>query len=1015
LRVLIVEDSAGDAALMARELGRAGFAPEWRRVESFAELTAALADGAWDVMLADSAVPGLGAEDVLAISRRADPDLPFIVVSGAIGEESAIELMRAGASDFILDGRLSRLGPAIVRELDHARRRRQDRQWELAASQLAAVVQSSRDAIISMTLDGIISSWNAAAERLYGWTDSEALGHPIAIIAPPGRADEVAEMLVRVRQGEGVEPLETVRARKDGTRIDVSVTISPVQDRAGRLIGMSTIARDITDRKRAEDAADRQAEALGQSEERHRVLVETIPHMIWMTRPDGLTYYLNRRAIEHFGLLDVTGQGWDWLAIVHPDDVDHAREVWDAAVRAGDFYRSEYRVRGADGTYGWYLSQGVQLRKPDGESEGWIGTWTDTDDRKRAEQRLARDALLLAHVRDAVIVTDLEGIITDWNEGAVRLFGWTASEMLGRSLVERFPNSIRPEVTEITRAVAEGREWAGEWEDYRNDGSRVWIDARVVRIADEAGRPVAIMGVSHDITARREAEELLRLRDRAIQAVTQGILISDPGQPDTPIVYASPGFLRMTGYSAEDVVGRNARFLQGPDTDPAAVTQIREAIRDERPCTVELLNYRKDGTPLWNELSISPVSDAGGRVTHFVGIQSDVTERRRLEAQYRQAQRMEAIGQLAGGVAHDFNNLLTIIGGYSDLLLRKLDRDDGTYDMVLHIRKAGERAAALTRQLLAFSRKQILQPVVLNLSGLVAEVQKMLHRLIGEDVELVTILDPELGHIRADAGQMEQVILNLAVNARDAMSRGGTLVIETRNVELDEGYAQGHVDGKAGSYVMLAVSDTGRGMTPEVQGRIFEPFFTTKEVGRGTGLGLAMVHGLVQQSGGRIDVHSEVGRGTTFKIYLPRLHQEETAPPPEAGDPGVTRGSETVLLVEDEPGVRAFTQLVLESSGYRVLAAGHAEEALATARAHQPPLALLVTDVVMPHVSGPRLADELRSLFPGMRVLYMSGYTDEAVIRHGIVEASVAFLQKPFTPTALLHKVREVLDGPGPP
>jgi signal transduction histidine kinase/ActR/RegA family two-component response regulator len=382
-----------------------------------------------------------------------------------------------------------------------------------------------------------------------------------------------------------------------------------------------------------------------------------------------------------------------------------------------------------------------------------------------------------------------------------------------------------------------------------------------------------------------------------------------------------------------------------------------------------------------------------------------------IEKQLLQSQKLEAVGQLAGGIAHDFNNVLTVITGYSDLLLRGLDRGDSTRLKVEEIKKAGERGASLIRQLLAFSRKQVLQPKVLKLNAIVADTEKMLRRLIGEDIDLLTVLEPSLGQIRADPGQIEQVIIILAVNARDAMPQGGRLTIETSNVYLDNEYARRHTAVRPGNYVMLAMNDTGTGMDAETQAHIFEPFFTTKVLGKGTGLGLSTVYGIVRQSEGNIWVYSEIGKGTTFKVYLSRVDEvaQIDAAPESRAD--LAQGQEKVLLTEDEEPVRRLTRVILEINGYQVLEAASGDEALSIYKEQQGRIDLIITDVVMPGISGPELVQSLETLSPGIKVLYLSGYTDDAVVRHGLLDQKMAFLQKPFTPDALLRKVREVLDA----
>jgi len=626
-----------------------------------------------------------------------------------------------------------------------------------------------------------------------------------------------------------------------------------------------------------------------------------------------------------------------------------------------------------------------------------------------------RFRLMVESVQDyGIFMLDPSGNVFSWNPGAEKSNGYKSKEIVGKHfscLYTAEDVAAGKPQHGLKIALEEGR-FEEEGLRLRKGGESFWAIVTITNIHDSKGRNIGFANITRDISEQKRAEETFRLLDRAIQAVTQGILITNPNLPDNPIVYASPSFHHRTGYSAEEAIGKNCRFLQGRETDSATVTRIREAIRDGRPCREEVLNYRKDGTSFWNELSLAPVVDSTGVTTHFVGVQTDVTQRRQLEDQFRQAQKMEAIGQLAGGVAHDFNNLLTVISGYSELVLEMLSPNDPKRDAIKAISEAGQRAAGLTRQLLSFSRQAVLETKILDLNDVVKETEKLLRRMIGEDIVLTAVLDPNISRIKVDPGQIGQVLMNLAVNARDAMPQGGKLTIETADVQLDETYAARHAEVRPGRYVRLAVSDNGPGMTQEVKAHIFEPFFTTKGIGKGTGLGLATVYGIVKQSGGSIDIYSELGQGTTFKIYLPAIEEHPNPSTHAQRGAKVTGGSETVLLVEDEDAVRAIALLALHTYGYTVLQAENGKKALALIEKHRGRVDLLVTDVVMPGLSGRELAENLSDRFPGLKVLYVSGYTDDAVIRHGILQVEVAFLQKPYTPRALARKVREVLDKP---
>ena len=570
-----------------------------------------------------------------------------------------------------------------------------------------------------------------------------------------------------------------------------------------------------------------------------------------------------------------------------------------------------------------------------------------------------------------------------------------------------------------------GAHFECEYRLIASDASVVWIHDAAVIGRDEAGRPLYAQGYMVDITERKRAEAALRESERRFRDLVSGIDAivweADP-DPDLRFTFVSKRAEELLGYPVERWLaepGFAANFFH-PDDRERVIEQDKQAIKNGEDFELEYRMLAADGRTVWFHEIVRVEAHDDGRARKLRGIMVDVTaqrsaesERNRLEEQLRQSQKIEAIGRLAGGIAHDFNNLLTVISSYSVLALNRLDgRDPSLRRDIEEVKKSAERAAALTRQLLAFSRKQILQPKRLDLNAVVAEAEKLLRRLIGEDIELVCVFGEGLGRVEVDPGQLEQVILNLAVNARDAMPKGGKLAIETMNVELDESYARDYADVRPGSYVVLAVSDNGCGMDAETKAHAFEPFFTTKEVGKGTGLGLATVYGIIEQSGGHISVTSEPGEGATFKVYLPMV----TDAPLEEGATrqrslGGPRGAETILLVEDEQVVRELASRILLESGYTILEAASPGEAQRIFKQYAAPIHLLLSDVVMPQMRGPELAESLRALRPELCILYMSGYTDQAIAQHELLDAETAFLQKPFTPTGLLKKVRKLLDS----
>lgn len=532
------------------------------------------------------------------------------------------------------------------------------------------------------------------------------------------------------------------------------------------------------------------------------------------------------------------------------------------------------------------------------------------------------------------------------------------------------------------------------------------------QLADQVERMAQVNAqLNEEMQARRQSEETLRESEERLRLITENTsqVLWLASADASVILYVNPAYEAIWGRTRQSLYEHPTSWIEAVHADDrAAVRATLDHLIGGEPTTLPYRVVRPDGTVRRVLDHGFPVRDHAGRVYRLARDTEDVTERHQLEAQFRQAQKMEVVDRLASGVAHDFNNLLTIILGYSQIMLGRLPAADPWLPLLVEIQKAGERATGLTRQLLAFSRQQVLQPRVLDLNTVVTDMQQMLRRLFGEGIELAPGLHP----VKADAGQIEQILMNLAVNARDAMPQGGQLLIETNNVTLDDTYARTHAEVAPGRYVLLAVSDTGCGIDERTQAQIFEPFFTTKEVGKGTGLGLATVYGIVKQSHGHIAVYSEPGQGAAFKVYLPVA--------PAAGEPvkakstilNNPRGSETILLAEDDDGLRLLIHETLRERGYRVLEARNGVEALQLREGHAGPVHLLLSDVVMPQMSGRPLAEHLAALRPDMKVLFMSGYPDDAVVRHGILCAEVHFIQKPFTPKALAQKVRELLDAP---
>jgi two-component system cell cycle sensor histidine kinase/response regulator CckA len=853
--------------------------------------------------------------------------------------------------------------------------------------------------------------------------------------APDGRAGleavrrervDVAILDLRLPDLDGLDLLQSIKRACPGIEV-IIVTAhaslsTAIQAMDGAAFSYFTKPVDMDQLLATVEKAREKQElvrALRDSEERYRFVTEHTLDAIFLVDLEGRYTFGNTRLEELTGyrLEELIGQSV--FMVLTPEGAQTMSARRDA-VRAGGnlgfFYETEI-VR-KDGTRIWAEISSTSVME-NGQLIARLGVARDITERKRNEIALReseerfRTIFEQAGVGIAVVAAD--GRWLRVNQRLCEMVGYSAEELQ----VLRYQDLTHPDDLDTSlrrrRTMLEGeaRAYSFEKRYIHKNGSIVWINLTTSVMRSAPADPSVSISVIEDISQGKAAEAALRESEERFRATFEqaavGITIV---AGDGRFLSVNQRLSDMVGYSPRELANLRFQDITHPDDLELNLALRRPMVANDAPAyAMEKRYIHKDGSIVWVHVTASQARDVAGQTGYSIGIIQDITARKQLEEELRHAQRMEGVGQLAGGIAHDFNNLLTVIRARSELAAARLqDADPLRRDLQL-IQKTADRAAALTRQLLAFSRKQVLQPKVVALDELITGATDLLKRLIGEHIDLTFEPGADVGRVRVDPGQLEQVIVNLAVNARDVMPEGGLLTLETANVELDAAYAARHVDVVAGSYVMLAVSDTGMGMSHEIQARIFEPFFTTKGPGKGTGLGLSTVYGIVKQSGGHIRVDSEPGAGTTFKVYLPRTDAVPEASAARTSD-ALPHGTETVLLVEDEAEVRGVTKEVLEGFGYTVLEAAQASDAMLIARRHVGMIDLLLTDVVMPRMSGRALAEAVAAERPETKILFMSGYTDDAIILHRVMEPGMHFLEKPFSPAAVARKVREVLDAP---
>ena len=1178
IQILHLEDDPTDAEFVQAILAEAGLACRIVRAQTLAEFETGLRDGGLDIILADYRLPAYDGMSALRLAHEHCPEIPFIFVSGTMGEEAAIEALTQGATDYVLKQNLSRLPSAVKRALREARNRDERQQAQKALAQSEAKMRSilnnivigvslispkmeilelnkrmhqwfpgidpnqrpicyqafntppcqevcsycptcktlqdglihetttqtlqggeirnyriistpllnavgevvaaiamfdditqrrqaeQQVALMSFALDGIheaafIIDENAGfryvndeACRILGYSRDELLTMGVPDINPdlsmehwPGHWNDLKQ--------RGALVFEGVLKTRDGRLIPVEISANYFEFE-GQSFGLRLV-RDITERKQVErerlanlrffesmDKVNRAIQGANDLEIMMKVLLDVVlsifdcdrAFLMYPCDPESPTWTspMECSKPEYPGVWDLKQempmdpQVAETLRILLAADgpvafgpgTPHAlpEEVSKQFGFKCFMSMAIYPKQGSPWQFGiyqctharvWTTEEMRMLEAIGRRLADSLSSLLSYRDLRKNEEFLDN---VVEHIPNMIFVKDAQTLrFVRFNKAGERLLGYPREELLGKTDYDFFPREEADFFAAKDHQVLGSKELVDIPEETirnRSNEERI-LHTQKIPLLDDAGTPQFLLGISEDITERKQAEASISKLSQAIEQSPVSIVITDIAGK---IEFVNARFTQVTGYTYAEVIGQNPRILKSGETPAEDYERLWKTISSGGVWQGEFRNRKRNGELFREQATIAPVRNADNAITHYVAVKEDITERKELEEHLRQSQKMEAVGQLAGGVAHDFNNMLGVIIGYTEMILDQEDLDDSLRQYLNQILAAGHRSAEITRQLLAFARKQTVVPKILDLNKTVEGMLKLLRRLIGEDIELAWLPGAKLWPVKIDPSQIDQILANLCVNARDAIAGVGKVTIETQIAVFDEAYCAEQRGFSPGEYAMLAVSDNGSGMDKPTMDKIFEPFFTTKPVGKGTGLGLATIYGIVKQNDGFVNVYSVPGHGSTFKVYLPR-HTVAAGQEPEAQrTPSGLMGHETVLIVEDDISHLNMAKLILESYGYQVLAASTPGDALLVAREYREGVHLLLTDLVMPEMNGRELANRITALFPDILCLYMSGYTDDVIVDHGILEAGINFIQKPFSKQALAKKVREVLN-----
>ncbi len=1006
LNILIVEDSQDDADLIVAELRRGGFDPKWKRVEVEADFLAEIKKLP-DIILSDYSMPQFSGLRAAQLLQASGLNIPFILISGTVGEDVAVEAMKHGATDYLLKDRIARLGVAVEHALEEKQLRDERRRAEASLNLFRTLVDRSSDGIevIDPETGRFLDANETTCQRL-GYTHEELLSLRVPDVDPVGVTfDSWAKNVQEVRRA-GFKILEGLHRRKNGTTFPVEINVRYVTLERDYLIAA---VRDITKRKKLE------AEVVMREQRLNAFFTAAPAGLVLLDRQ--LRFVQINETVAKVNGLSVKNHLGKTVREVLPKLAPTIEPLLQQVLATGE-PKLNIEVAGETPSQPGVLRHWLESFFPtlgeDGKPEGVGAIFVEITERKLADEKVRQLSHAVEQSPVSVVITDTKGNIEYVNRKFTEVTGYSFAEVLGKN-PRLLKSGEMPAATyqQLWHTISKGGTWSGEFHNRKKNGELYWEWANVSPILDDNGKPTHFVAVKEDMTERRRAEKSLRESEERFRLVTENAsdlitVINNQGI----IRFQSPSVERILGYKPEEWINRNGfEFIHPEDIEKAAAAlQRKVAEPDQPPFLVEFRFRHHDGS--WRIMQVIGQSIPNQKSEGYVVLNSrDITENRKLEEQFRQSQKMEAFGQLAGGVAHDFNNILAVIQMQAGMLRMEQDLSQMQMDYAAEIEKASQRAANLTRQLLLFSRRQTLQLRDINLNDAVANITKMLRRILGEDVQMHFKYASQTLIIHGDAGMMDQVLLNLTVNCRDAMPKGGDLFIETSFVEFDELAVAQSYKARPGTFACLGVSDTGCGISPEHLPRIFEPFFTTKDVGKGTGLGLATVFGIVQQHQGWINVYSEIGHGTTFRIYLPvslQTADNQSLPPALKS---MCSGDETILLVEDDQVLRISVRNALSRLGYHVLEAHTGFDALEVWNQNHDKISLLFTDMVMPDgMTGKELAGKLLKFNPKLKIIYTSGYSADVAGKDFPLTEGVNFLAKPFEAHKLAQTVRTCLD-----